>query len=161
MSSDAPSAKAPSNWPLQSDGRLAALPRASAAERLYRWTDMDAREALCHFLQGTIEPSRVDRFVGFASRPRSEAKCLDELHNYFRERVAPAALVTSLPDRVWNDPAYSFSLQRGFGVTETTMRTPHEGYDDGILVISQDGRFGYFRPESWADGEILVAARSK
>src|SRR5215471_1344415 len=105
---------------------------------------MDARGALCQFLRGAIDPSRVDRFVGFASRPRSEAKCLNELHNSFREKVVAGVLVTSLPDNVWNQPAYSFSLSGGFGVVEPSMRTPHEGHDDGILVISQDGRFGYF-----------------
>ena len=121
---------------------------------------MDARDALCQFLRGTIERSRVDRFIGFASQPRSEAKCLKELHGAFRERVASAALVTSLPEGVWNQPAFSFSLERGFGVAEPSMRARHQEYDDGILVISRDGRFGYFRPESWADGEVLVAARS-
>ena len=74
------------------------------------------------------------------------------LHGCFDERC----LVADLPEVVWNAPGYRFSSYDGFGVAVESLRAEHPKNEASVLVISQDGRFGFHREETRLDLELRI-----
>ena len=118
---------------------------------------MTADEALLAFLRGSLGEKRA-RILDFASRPRARSKFIGmlyhELVSYFRDD----SIVRQLPAEAWNQPGFRFRPPLEVGVPVATLRVAYGENEPGELVITADGRYGYWRDETYADLETLVIA---
>ena len=55
-------------------------------------------------------------------------------------------------------PAALTCLVEGFGIPVTNLRTAYDEDGQNELVITTDGRYGYWRDETYADSETQVIA---
>ena len=69
-----------------------------------------------------------------------------------------SCVVAELPDAAWVQPALRFKPPRHFGLPVPTLRAAYLENGQNELVISSDGRFGFWRDETYADSETLVIA---
>jgi len=77
-----------------------------------------------------------------------------ELSSYFRE----ASIVTQLPNGAWARPAFRFKPGAGFGLPVANLRAAYVEDGQSELVITADGRYGYWRDETYTDSELLLEA---
>lgn len=116
---------------------------------------MNANEALLVFLRGSLGAKR-DRILDFAGRPKAHSKFLDLLYHQLGELFREASVATQLPDGAWALPAFRFKPQEGFGVPVANLRAAYDEGGMNELVITTDGRYGYWRDETYVDSETLV-----
>lgn len=112
--------------------------------------------ALQRFLVIALSSRWRDRYVGFVGSRKNVRKFRmalpHVLHGCFDERC----LVKDLPEVAWNAPGYRFSSYDGFGVVVESLRAEHSEHEASVLVISQDGRFGFHREETGLDLELRI-----
>jgi len=116
---------------------------------------VDAGDALLVFLRGSLGPKR-DRILDFAARPKAHAKFLDLLYHQLGELFRASCVVARLPDAAWNQSAFRFKPPDDFGVPVTSLRAAYGELGENELVITTDGRYGYWRDETYVDSETLV-----
>ena len=121
---------------------------------------MTPDEALAAFLRGSLGTKR-DRTIDFATRPKTRPKFLDLLYHQLGGLFRPACAVGQLPDTAWALPAYRFSPPHEFGASVPTLRAAHDVDGHSELVITTDGRYGYWRDEMYADAETLIVANAR
>jgi len=146
------------NKALQQTGlSVAPLPLAPAAERRYVGQTVNADDALLVFLRGSLGAKR-DRILDFAGRPKAHTKFLDLLYHQLGGLFRKSSVVAQLPDGAWLLPALRFKPQEGFGVPVANLRAAYGEGGQNELVITTDGRYGYWRDETYVDSETLVIA---
>jgi hypothetical protein len=116
---------------------------------------VNADEALLVFLRGSLGVKR-DRILDFAGRPKAHTKFLDLLYHQLGELFRKSNVVAQLPDGAWAMPGFRFKPQEGFGIPITNLRTAYDEGGQNELVITSDGRYGYWRDETYVDSETLV-----
>jgi hypothetical protein len=99
-----------------------------------------------------------DRILDFAGRPESHTKFLNLLYHQLGEFFRKSNVVAQLPDGAWALSAFRFEPQEGFGIPVTNLRTAYDEDGQNELVITTDGRYGYWRDETYADSETQVIA---
>ena len=118
---------------------------------------MDAGDALLVFLRGSLGPKR-ERILDFAGRPKARAKFLDLLYHQLGGLFRKSSVVARLPDAAWKLPALRFKPPEDFGVPIRSFRTAYDEAGQNELVITSDGRYGYWRDETYVDSEALIIA---
>ena len=118
---------------------------------------MNADQALLVFLRGTLGEKRA-RILDFASRPKAHAKFLDLLYHQLGGLFRESSVVAQLPDGAWALPAFRFKPRETFGVPVANLRAAYLEDGQNELVITTDGRYGYWRDETYVDLETLVVA---
>lgn len=129
---------------------------ARAAEHrsvVRRSEPVDATDALTTFLRRALA-ERVDRYVEFASKPKTRQKFLESLCHDLEASLNTDAAVSALPAAALDLPAYLFAPPRDFGVEIASMREIAESHDDSCLVVSQDGRAALYCPETYVDSRL-------
>jgi len=119
---------------------------------------MEPEESLIAFLGGSLGTKR-ERILDFVARPKTRRKFMDMLYHQLGEYFDRACLVSALPETAWRQPAFRFSPPSDFGVVVASLRQAHQQLDQPELVITQDGRYGFWRDETYVDLEMLVVAR--
>jgi hypothetical protein len=114
---------------------------------------VDATEALTTFLRRALA-ERVDRYVEFASKPKTQKKFLEALCHDLEASLDRDAAVSSLPPAALDLPAFLYSPPRDFGVPVASLREIAESHDDSCLVVSQDGRAALYCPETYVDSRL-------
>lgn len=122
---------------------------------------MQAREALQELLAGALQARWRDRFIGFASSERHQAKLLAALHHELLDHFDRRVFTDELPRSAWSQPAFGFSSYHGFGTQHTSLRRAHEELDCSVLAVTADGRFGFYREEDLYDTELLIDLSAK
>jgi len=117
-----------------------------------------ANDALTVFLRDTLGSKR-DRILDFVSRDKAHPKFLDLLYHTLGGLFRRTCVVDTLPDAAWNAPAYRFRPPKEFGTPVQTLRAAYRACGQNELVITNDGRYGYWRDETYADAETLVVAK--
>ena len=130
---------------------------AAAARRRYAGRTVTAEQALLVFLGGSLGAKR-DRILEFAARPKTHTKFLDLLYHQLGGLFRESSVVTQLPDGAWVQPAFRFKPRDAFGLPVPNLRAAHLEGGQEELVITTDGRYGYWRDERYADSETLVIA---
>lgn len=120
-------------------------------------SDPTAEQVLLVFLHGSLAAKRA-RVVDFASRAKTRSKFLDLLYHQLGDLVRPSSIVEQLPSLAWSQPALRFKPPAEFGAAVGTLREAHAQGGQNELVITADGRFGYWRDETYVDSEILLIA---
>jgi hypothetical protein len=69
-----------------------------------------------------------------------------------------SGVVVQLPDGAWALPAFRFKPREGFGVPVANLRAAYDEGGQNELLITADGRYGYWRDETYVDSETLVVA---
>jgi hypothetical protein len=118
---------------------------------------VNADEALLVFLRGTLGAKR-DRILDFAGRPKAHTKFLDLLYHQLGGLFHESSVVAQLPDGAWALPAFRFKPRETFGVPVANLRAAYLEHGQNELVITADGRYGYWRDETYVDLETLVVA---
>jgi hypothetical protein len=118
---------------------------------------VNADEALLVFLRGSLGAKR-DRVLDFAGRPKAHTKFLDLLYHQLGGLFLKSNVLAQLPDAAWALPAFRFKPGEGFGVPVANLRTAYDEGGQNELVITTDGRYGYWRDETYVDSETLVVA---
>jgi hypothetical protein len=118
---------------------------------------VDADEALLVFLRGSLDAKR-DRILDFVGHPKGHAKFLDLLYHQLGGLFRKSNVVPQLPDGAWALPAFRFKPQEGFGIPVANLRAAYDEDGQSELVITTDGRYGYWRDETYVDSETLVIA---
>jgi hypothetical protein len=118
---------------------------------------VNAEEALLVFLRGSLGAKR-DRILDFAGRPKAQTKFLDLLYHQLGGFFRQSNVVAQLPDGAWPLPAFRFEPREGFGVPVANLRSAYVEGGQNELVITTDGRYGYWRDETYVDSETLVIA---
>jgi hypothetical protein len=113
-------------------------------------------EVLAKFLAATMT-DKVERFVGFARSPKHQKKILDALYHDFSKLLNRALIVRGLPDVAWDLPALIFRPPRQFGAPAPTLRAAHTQMLTPILVITLNGKYGFYREEDYLDTELLLS----
>jgi hypothetical protein len=117
---------------------------------------MTPASALEVFVRAVFAEKR-DRAVDFIRRPRARLKFLALLCHQLGSLFRADSLKTALPADAWSLPAFRFRV-RAFGESVSSLRAAFEEGAQEELVITVDGRFGYWRDEDLVDSETLVAA---
>jgi len=117
---------------------------------------MDATQALAQFLSGALSRRR-DRYVEFASKPKTQAKLLEALHHELHDCFDSAVVKQSLPERAWSAAAFLYSPEAGFGLSFGSLRLATEHLPDAFLALTQDGVFGVHREEDSIDTQLLIS----
>ena len=119
---------------------------------------VDARETLVQFLHEALAMKR-DRLCMFASKPKTQHKFLDELHHGFGSYIASSVVVSDLPPSAWSAPALAFDGSGQFSEPFKSIREAWDSLDlnQGVLVISTDGRFGLWCDHHKWDDRVCVA----
>ena len=118
---------------------------------------MTADDALLSFLHGSLGAKR-ERVLDFVRRPKARSKFLDLLYHQLGGYFCGGSIAAQLPIIAWRAPAFRFSPRADFGTPVASLR---QAYDEGKLnelVVTSDGRYGYWRDETYVDSEILVIA---
>lgn len=116
---------------------------------------MTSIEALDNFLRHTLDPGKADRYCDLIQRPGGQKRFLSDLYhtvgNCFRADLRSVTL--SVMQR--EQPGFSFSESRGFGVVETSLEEAYELLmpDTGWLLIDSNGKFGIYQPEDMIDDQ--------
>jgi len=118
---------------------------------------VNADQALLVFLRGSLGAKR-DRILDFAGRPKAHTKFLDLLYHQLGGLFRESSIVAKLPDRAWVLPAFRFKPREAFGVPIANLRAAYLEAGQNELVITTDGRYGYWRDETYVDLETLVIA---
>jgi hypothetical protein len=118
---------------------------------------VNADEALLVFLRGTLGAKR-DRILDFAGRPKAHTKFLDLLYHGLGGLFRESSVVAQLPDGAWTLPAFRFKPREKFGVPVANLRAAYLEDGQNELVITTDGRYGYWRDERRVDSETLIVA---
>jgi hypothetical protein len=116
---------------------------------------LTAEQALLEFLEGCLAAKRR-RVLDLARRPKARAKFLELLHHQLGDLFREACVVDQLPDAAWVTPALRFKPPREFGLPVTSLRAAYTDGGQNELVITVDGRYGYWRDEVIVDSERLV-----
>jgi hypothetical protein len=74
-------------------------------------------------------------------------------------QIAWVARPAARLDAAWNAPAYRFKSPEEVGTPVPTLRTLYQACGQNELVITSDGRYGYWRDETYTDAETLIAAK--
>lgn len=138
--------------------RLTAIPRPSILAGMKLMANEDSCAPLLDFLRGSLGRKR-ERILDFASRPRSRRKFLDLLYHELGDLLDPSCIVPALPEAAWRQPALRFRPPSDFGVAIASLRQAHQHLEHRELVITLDGRHGYWRDETFDDLEKLVVVR--
>ena len=136
---------------------LRGLALALAAEHRYDRHAVNADEALLVFLRGTLS-AKKDRILDFAGRPKAHTKFLDLLYHQLGGLFRKSGVVAQLPDDAWTLPAFRFKPRETFGIPVANLRAAYLEDGQNELVITTNGRYGYWRAETYVDSEILVVA---
>lgn len=118
---------------------------------------MTAEQALLVFLGGSLGAKR-DRILDFVGRSKARAKFLDLLYHQLGGFFRQACVVSQLPSSAWTRPAFRFKPREEFGLPVASLRAAYVEAGQNELVITADGRYGYWRDETYADSETLVVA---
>ena len=121
---------------------------------------MDPSKLLVQFLEQTVALKR-ERVLDFAVRRKTREKFLALLHHQLGEVFDPGCVVKTLPESAWSQPARRFHPPNVFGEEAATLRRAHEGPGDSELVITSDGRFGFWRDEFRSDAVLVQATSTK
>jgi hypothetical protein len=134
-----------------------ALPCNVTAGEIEVGQAVDVEQALLVFLRGSLGAKR-DRILDFAGRPKAHTKFLDLLYHQLGGLFRESVIVAQLPDGAWQLPAFRFKPRDTFGVPVTNLRAAYLEDGQNELVITTDGRYGYWRDETYVDLETLVIA---
>lgn len=114
---------------------------------------MDATDALVTFLRRALT-NRVERYVEFASKPKTQKKFLEALCHELEGALDADAAIASLPNDALNLPGYLYAPPREFGIPIPSLREVADSHDDSCLAISQDGRAAVYCPETYVDSRL-------
>lgn len=123
------------------------------------WRGVTAEQALLTFLEGSLGAKR-DRILDFAGRPKARAKFLNLLYHQLGGLFRQSCVVALLPNAAWNMAAYRFRPAEEFGQPVHSLRAAYAEGSQNELVLTVDGRYGYWRDETYVDSEVLVIADS-
>lgn len=115
---------------------------------------MDEISALIEFL-GRGLARRKNRYIDFASRPKTRKKFLASIYHDLESDLDMSACVTSLPDSILDQPAYWYSPPKQYGEPVPSLRDLFDSQDDAFLAITQDGKAGIYQPETFIDSRRL------
>ena len=122
---------------------------------------MEPREALIAFLTSTLTKSKRDRYVGFASKHKTETKFLSAIYHDLENCFDQTKRVTSFKQPVLELPGYRFAPSNVFGEPMASIGEVCNGWDESFLVVSVDGRYGIHGPETVIDSRAFYIASSK
>ncbi|HYP98680.1 MAG TPA: hypothetical protein VER96_08400 [Polyangiaceae bacterium] len=118
---------------------------------------MTADDALLLFLHVSLGAKR-ERVLDFVRRPKARSKFLDLLYHQLGGFFGAGSIVAQLPAIAWNAPAFRFSPPSEFGTPAASLRHAYDEGKQNELVVTADGRYGYWRDETYVDSETLVIA---
>ena len=118
---------------------------------------MDARGALIELLSRTLAHRR-DRYIEFASNPKTQNKFLKEFYHRLAECFDTRKVVSELPADAWRSPAYTFKPPSTFGTRSESLRAAHQDADEAFLLVTDDGRFAIHMPEDRVDDTLFLKA---
>ena len=112
---------------------------------------------LLTFLRGSLGAKR-ERVVDFVARPKSREKFLALLDHQLGALFDSRCIVRELPSAAWQSPALRFRPPADFGIPAGSLREAFDELGQSELVVTADGRYGYWRDETYVDSTVLVAA---
>jgi hypothetical protein len=118
-----------------------------------RSESVNETEALTTFLKLALA-RRVDRYVEFASKPKTQKKFLDSLHHDLEGSLDPQAAVSSLPAVALDLAAYLYAPPGDFGTPIPSLRDIAESDDESCLAVSRNGRAAVYCPEAYVDSRM-------
>jgi hypothetical protein len=120
---------------------------------------MEPAEAWRKFVVGVLVPSKAERLASLIQTRRGQLKALDALSHDFHQAVR-ADVSVPRRDLFWQLPCLVFQPPSTFGAPRPSFASAYEelSTEDGWLVVSEDGRFGIYRPEGRWDDERTLAA---
>jgi len=120
---------------------------------------MEAPDALRKFVVSVLVPAKAQRIQSLIQTRRGQMKALDSLSHDLKSAVR-ADLPTPERSSFWQLPCFLFRAPKTFGARWPSFEAAYEGLstEDSWLLISEDGRFGVYRPEGRWDGERAFAA---
>jgi len=120
---------------------------------------VNADQALLVFLRGSLGAKR-ERTLDFAGRAKAHGKFLDLLYHELGGLFRKSNIVAQLPETAWALPAFRFRPPGDFGMRIASLRAAYLEDEQNELVITVEGRYGYWRDQTYADLETLVVADS-
>ena len=116
---------------------------------------MKSSDALLVFLDRALARKK-ERVIGFASKRKTRTKFLDMLYHQLPALFDERVVVEDLPERAWKAPAYLFIPPDEFGGVGHALGDVFEAEDGPILCISSDGRYGFFKDETYVDETCII-----
>ena len=108
---------------------------------------MTAEDTFIQFVSKAIHKRWRDRYISIATTKRGKQTILEDLWHQFEERIDPSKVITDLPSKAWQKPAFSYSQNNGFGKEEESVRKAFDTVGDGSLIIDKTGTYGVYQPE--------------
>jgi hypothetical protein len=113
---------------------------------------------LSDFLQSIVQKHRRDRYAGYLTTEKGKKKWLAALDHDFERAIDPRKVVKTLSEEEWSSAAVFFSSAGDFQVAYESTRKAYDNapWEGGWLIVGSTGKFGVYRPEGGADGELFV-----
>ncbi len=118
---------------------------------------MDATEALKTFLFNALVKTRRQRLINFAAKPKTQSKFLDAIYHDLEDCFDNSKRVDALPDSVVSMPGYKFQPPESFGHPIASLGDYYRGSAESYLVVTIDGKFGIYGPETFIDSRAFYA----
>ncbi|MEM7227116.1 MAG: hypothetical protein AAF495_29380 [Pseudomonadota bacterium] len=115
---------------------------------------MDAVTALQTFLAGALA-WKHERYIGFVAKPKTQTKFLREIYHGLDSDLDDAKAIPKLPASRGPLAGYRYAPPDEFGTPVADIRKECDSIDDSVLIVSSDGRFGIYTPESDCDGRRI------
>jgi hypothetical protein len=117
---------------------------------------MEATEALASFF-GWALTKKKERLIGFISKPKTRPKFLGMIYHELEDCLNSGKKVESLSARVLSMPCYKFEPRDVFGQPVKSLRNALSNCEDSFLLISSDGKYAIYGPETFIDGRSFYA----
>ncbi len=117
---------------------------------------MNAQDALETFLQHVLT-SKKDRYIGFISKPKNHAKFLNSIYHELEEILDSTKKVDHLNERTLAMKGYKFEPNNIFGEPIDSLGEACKVLNDSFLVVSEDGKFAIYGPETFFDSRAYYA----
>ena len=117
---------------------------------------MEVQLALEFFLKNTLI-AKKERVIGFIAKAKNHGKFLNLIHHELSELFDKSKIIKTLPESVLSMSGYLFNPPNKFGASVSTIGEAIDEFDTSFLLISSDGRFAVYGPETFVDERVLYA----
>jgi len=119
---------------------------------------MNEIEAIKFFIKRVVSGKKSQRYCSIIETKKGKYKFLSELSHGFQNSLKTDLQSIQSDKGLWSKPCYIYSSNNGFGIFIETFLQAYDllSSDDGWIIVSQDAKYGFYRPEADWDNEIRV-----
>jgi hypothetical protein len=100
---------------------------------------------------------KKERVIGVISKPKTRPKFLAMIYHELEDCLNSGKKVESLSARALSMPCYEFEPLGVFGRAVNSPGDALSNCDDPFLLVSSDGKYAIYGPETFMDGRSFYA----